>query len=585
MIALLAKIKKEKDLSPGLLLLAGAILVLAKLLLASAQQVYLDPDGAVLDDMVMYNSAVSVAQGGWLGLYDWKVLAKHSFFSLWVAGLHTAGIPYLLGGQLLWAGASAAGAAALRPLTQKRWPALLLFFLLLFNPASLANAAPYGFVSRVYRDNIYPALCLLALAGVLGYALRYAKPGKQKLLWLVLAGTALGAGWIAREDGWWLVPFMTVGFAVVLFFALRQSAGGLWQKARQSAWILLPPALALAVILGWCQANYQVYGRFILNDFSTGEFADAYGAMTRIDHQNWHPKIAVPRDVRRQLYDKVPLFTPLEPLLESENFLDRYAMKDEVGRPIDYSSGAFYWALREAVAQLGHYDSPQKSQAYFTQLARDINLLCDTGVIAAGPARSSVSPPLKSAYVGPVLREGLYSVWFSATFRQTDARSMFSPGGNNPVFYQDKLQPMEEFLHEKALTVTRENSELPYFGPRQKLSFLLLDAVRYAYGILTPLALAAALFWQVRAAGRVWANLRQRKRDPQFHLVWLMALGLLGNILLRAFMIAFVTVSSFTIGTYIMYLAPIHPMMLLYAYIGCSQLVQQRKGTTACPIS
>jgi len=127
------------------------------------------------------------------------------------------------------------------------------------------------------------------------------------------------------------------------------------------------------------------------------------------------------------------------------------------------------------------------------------------------------------------------------------------------------------------------------------------------YTILTPLALAAALVWQVwvavrrvgswrrhgfvfrRAARRRVAvprrahPLRQaaaahaaghagpgytRHRPPPESLVWLVGLGLLGCIVLRAFMVAFVTVSSFDIGTYVMYLASIHPLMLLYAFMG-----------------
>ena len=44
-------------------------------------------------------------------------------------------------------------------------------------------------------------------------------------------------------------------------------------------------------------------------------------------------------------------------------------------------------------------------------------------------------------------------------------------------------------------------------------------------------------------------------------------LGLLGMALLRCAMIGFVEVSSFGIGTSTMYLATVHPLLILYAAV------------------
>ena len=45
-------------------------------------------------------------------------------------------------------------------------------------------------------------------------------------------------------------------------------------------------------------------------------------------------------------------------------------------------------------------------------------------------------------------------------------------------------------------------------------------------------------------------------------------LGLVGMALLRCAMIAFVEVASFNIGTYVMYLSTVHPLLLLYSVTG-----------------
>lgn len=554
----------DKDLRLRWAVLVGLALLLAKLFLTSAQEMYLEPEGAVLDDMLMYNSAVNIVNGKWLGPYNWLTLSKHSFFALWLALLHWLHIPYLLAGQLLWAAAAFAAARAVAPALKKRFLVLALFGVLLFNPASTANPQPYGYMLRVYRDNIFPSLCLLCIAGVVGYALRYKQPLKKMVGWPVLAGVALAACWLTREDGWWLLPFVLVASVVTLDFILRSKA----KNKLKRCLLLLVPFVVLAMgDLAWRGMNYRYYGRFIISDFSSGEFADAYGAMTRITHEDWHPKIDVPIAVREQLYQHVPAFAELAPLLESPRYLAQYADKD-------YSSGAFYWALRQAAGEAGYYDTPQKAKEYFEGLARDINALCDEGVLPAGPQRSSVNPPIKPYYVGAVLKQGVKDFAFCVTFRQCNPRSMFSPHSNDPAMYQQLILPMEEFLHDKAQTVTLENSCQPYFSPVQHCKYVVLDAINLLYAVLTPLAVLAAFLWQVLGGVRLFKQLRKKQANPAQTLLWLVQLGLFLCLWLRVAMIAFVSVSSFTIGTYIMYLASVHPLLLLYGFIGTVQLLR-----------
>lgn len=557
---------ENKDLGMGLVLLLGLFLVLIKLVLCSAQNVFLWPAEAVLDDMVMYDAAVSITEGGWLGAYGWKTLSKYSFFSLWLAGLHTLGIPYLLGGQLLWAGAALAAAAAFAPVLKKRWVRLLLFAVLWFNPASVANPASMaGFTLRVYRDNIFPALCLLCVAAMSGFALRLWQSLPRTAWWLVLAGVSFAATWLCREDGWWITFFVAgvaAGLAFICIFAKKQQTK---KRFARILCLLLPFAILAGSVLGWKSMNLKYYGVFEVSDFTTGAFADAYGAITRIKHENWRPKVAVPKDVRQKLYNTVPAFKELEPVLESDFYLGRYAGDD-------YSSGSFYWALREAAAELGYYDNAIKAEEYFAAMADEINALCDSGVLPAdGKKRSGVNPPIKAAYVAPVLKEGFSSLWFCATFKQCDPRSMYSPGGNDAEYYNDILRPMEEFLKEKALTVTKENSAEPYFSPKQRMAFLAFDVIRALYAVLLPAAFMLSLIWLVWQAARMAKNSELRKKEG---MVWLVCLGILLCILLRAFMIAFVTVSSFEIGTFVMYLASIHPLMLLLGFAGTAQLLQ-----------
>ena len=58
---------------------------------------------------------------------------------------------------------------------------------------------------------------------------------------------------------------------------------------------------------------------------------------------------------------------------------------------------------------------------------------------------------------------------------------------------------------------------------------------------------------------------------------WLLLFGILGIALLRCAMIAFVEVSSFGIGTSTMYLATVHPLFSLYAFVSVAAFGAPKK--------
>ncbi|MEF9866187.1 MAG: hypothetical protein RR814_07060, partial [Oscillospiraceae bacterium] len=175
--------EKQKDISQKLFILIAILLVAIKLVLTSLQSVYLLPYTSPIDDMLMYNAAESILHGNWLGTYNWLTLSKYAFFSVWVALLNVLHIPYLIGGQLLWAGAVCTATGAFKPLIQKKCIRILLFALLLYNPAVSAAEVQL----RVYRDNIFPALCLLCIGGFIGAAL-HIKNGVSGYVGYIICG-------------------------------------------------------------------------------------------------------------------------------------------------------------------------------------------------------------------------------------------------------------------------------------------------------------------------------------------------------------------------------------------------------------
>lgn len=559
----------QQDMSRRTFWVLVALVVLVKILMTRFQTVYVWVGGAPLDDELMFEAAQSIAAGQWLGAYDWLTLSKHMFFAVWLAVCNLLHLPYLAAGQLLTCGAALACAFAFAPVLRQWKSRFALFALLAFSPAATAS-----FTLRVYRDNIFPGLCMLFFAGLCGYALRCRRPVKQGIGWLVLSGVGLGLAWLTREDGVWLLPFAAAGTLILILTALRDK-GSLAKKLGRCALLAVPYGLLAAAILVYSAVNYACYGLFAVSDFSSGSFAAAVGGMSRVKAEEWKPLCSVPTDVRMKLYDAVPQLKQLEYWLEEDEGLQNSFRNPELD---DYQSGSFYWALRKAAWNEGVYDNPQKAEEYWQQVADAINALCDSGQLEAnGPKRSSTTPPIRMEYVPDVLAEGVRSLLHTLTFRDcapyyADQRSLILP--EDEAVY-------EAYLGQQVNSAARAGSDLPYYSPLQKLVFAGMEAIRLVYAVGLPVLFAAAVVLQIRQGFRLLQLRKQKAIQPGQALLWVLLLGLVAMALLRCFMIAFVEVASFNIGTSTMYLSTVHPLLLLYSGAGILTLWRKNQWQTS----
>jgi hypothetical protein len=71
--------------------------------------------------------------------------------------------------------------------------------------------------------------------------------------------------------------------------------------------------VAVGVVAG---INKSRYGLFSTNELKSHDFLAAYGALTRVNHANWHPYYPVPKETRWRIYMISPAFVELVPFLE-----------------------------------------------------------------------------------------------------------------------------------------------------------------------------------------------------------------------------------------------------------------------------
>ncbi|MGN0976020.1 MAG: hypothetical protein ACI4OL_08440, partial [Gemmiger sp.] len=383
--------------------------------------------------------------------------------------------------------------------------------------------------------------------------------------WALAAGAGLTAAYLNREDaGLFLLPFAAVGTAILLYVLLRRRRW--WSVAAQA----VPYGMLAAGVTAFCAVNYGYYGYWGVSDFSEGAFADAMGAMSRVATDSDEPLLSVPADAREKLYEAVPELQRLRYWLEEDAQLQNDFRDPELD---DYRAGSFYWAIRRAAQFEGIYNSPDTAQTYWSAVAEAVNAACDDGRLPVREddhgARSGTSQPIRAQYVAPTLAETAKGFGWALTFRDCKPYETLRSIGTD-----EDIARWSAYLHCSFNAAAEAGKDTPYYSPVQKLVFRLMEIWRALCSAALPLAFAAALIRQFRALPAV---LRDRRRETV--VPWVLLFGLLGMALLRCAMIAFVEVSSFGIGTSTMYLATVHPLLILYAVVGLLAPVPRKGGT------
>lgn len=546
----------------------AAALVLVRLGLTGFQQAYTWVGGAPLDDELMFRAAQSISAGQWLGEYDYLTLSKSMFFPVWLAFLNALHISYLLGGAALWCAAALFAAFAFSllwekmPAGQGRAVTLVLFALLACLPSSWA-----AYTLRVYRDNIFPALCLLAFAGFAGAALRVLRTDKTPLWpWLLAGGAGLTAGYLSREDaGLFLLPFTVLATLGMLGVAVRRRR---WLRALVQ---LLPYAMLAGGVGIFCALNQAYYGVFTLSDFSGGAFADAMGAMSRVATESDEPMLSVPADARELLYEAVPELEPLSYWLEEDPQMANDFRDPELD---DYRAGSFYWAIRRAAQYEGIYDTAEGAEAYWQTVADKVNAACDDGTLPARSGRrSGTTQPIRAEYVLPTLKESLRSLGWVLTFQDCEPYESLRSIGT-----EEDFALWSGYLHCSLNGAAEAGKDTPYYSPTQKLVFGGMQALRLVWAFALPVAFALAVLFWLRALP---ASVRAARKCFTALVPWTLQTMILFMAALRCGMIAFVEVSSFGIGTSTMYLATVHPLLVLFTVVSLVLAAQKRRNAHA----
>ncbi len=379
--------------------------------------------GGTYDDLLFLRLAASIAHGHWLGPFDQLTLARGPMFPLFLAAAALLRIPVNLAAQAVYLCGSLLLARLAGYHLRSRAAATAIFALLAVSPVPYATG-----LSLVMREKLYVGLTMLALALALRCLPRQgAAPARPAdMAWAFAAGLGFAAFWLTREEGVWLLPALALILALRLTIRLCRRGRPDRRWVVGEALVCLLPALGfLAVVLPVAAINDAVYGVFRTDDFQTGPFPAAYGAMLRVKPAHWRQYVSLPRDVRARLYAVSAAARELRPSLEGaagREWIRIGCLNSPLPACDDLQGGWAMFALRQAVTDAGHYASARDADRFYRRLAAEIDAACADRRLACTPPRSGMLPPLRWAYVPLALR----SFW--RVYVQTASLDRAKPG-------------------------------------------------------------------------------------------------------------------------------------------------------------
>src|SRR5713101_8377653 len=138
------------------------------------------------DDGLFIKLARSLEGGHWLGLYDNLTLAKGIFYPLFIVVAFWTSVALKIAEQVVWLAASWLTAGMVRRRLGSRYPSLILFTLLAFNPVV------WNFhFARVLRQGLYMSLSLAFVTLVIAIAFPISDEANHGFRRVLLKGAGL----------------------------------------------------------------------------------------------------------------------------------------------------------------------------------------------------------------------------------------------------------------------------------------------------------------------------------------------------------------------------------------------------------
>ena len=331
------------------------------------------------DDYLFIRSAKYILSGEWLGPFDQVTLIKGPIYPLFIAAVHHTGIPLLFAQQLLYSLFCVFAIVAIRPLCEQRWPFMVIFFLLLFNPFMYLYPAS----GRAFRLGLSMPLVLALFSTMIGLLLRAHHSLKTLVVWGSLLGIIFSLLWFTREEGIWLLPSLALFAFYFLFINNELSFVNI---VKRISILLLIPVIFLTVKGRLTYLNNIRYGVPVVIELKSPEFQAALGGLMKIDDGRSKRYVPVSKTILNAAFVVSPTLRKLQPYFEDA------ASGPQRPKPF------FIWIFRDIVKKSGNTETLPQALHFYGNVGKELEAACKTGELKCLDRSPSIKPVWENGY-------------------------------------------------------------------------------------------------------------------------------------------------------------------------------------------
>lgn len=328
------------------------------------------------DDQLLIHYAKNLLNGHWLGEYNTKTLSKGISYSLFLAFANKIHVPYsiLLGGFNIFA--SGLITLSLRPIVKKSSFLFFVYLYFLFSPIGFTHE----YSTRIYRNAIVIPAVMIIVACLLGIYYRKYRSAKEIFPWFCLLAFMFPFYWYIREDSIWLLPFVSLALMISFVqmmigseFKLSKDVKKIFSQITLDREKITKLCLFVLPLLSFMMANQflkhkneEIYDLAVVNDRSSGEFAQLMKNLIRLDDGTEGDKSDSRIWVSHEALNKALAVSPTF-AKEAARIKELYTTHawTQAGKVKELKGDIIFWALRDVISESGYYKNNAKETNEF----------------------------------------------------------------------------------------------------------------------------------------------------------------------------------------------------------------------------
>jgi hypothetical protein len=479
------------------------------------------------DSLRYVGMAETLLDGQWLGPYDHMTLIRPPVYALMIAANGFLGLPLHVVQQGIYLLSFILLAAALMDLGVSGTRVFLLLVLAAFHPAGLI---PPSFVAT---EPLYVPATAAVLAGCIGIIGAATASRMRYAGWCSILAAVLPVFWYTRPEGFWILPTLFVA-AVCLIY--RMVAVQMLSLKRITAAVLMPLLTVWLAGSLMARQNLAHYGVPVVHELAEPGFKDALRQLTRVEPDARRSFVPVTFQAMATAAGISPHFAQLMPYLSGQTHGQGWSRGgcEWMGICDELVGGWSMWAIRDAAATVGIFNSGPKSAAFFQSMAEEVREACLSGLIpcSANQTGNLLAPPVTLSDIPRIAASAARMLVLALTF------------GDLHRTLQDLFLSGEPSLIDRYAALTHDPG--PHGANAMKAHHLAVLVFRW-FQIALGLAIIPLLAYRIT-------------RGPLDNGLWALIVCCLALIVSRVLFIGYLDAISFKAQW--RYLLPVYPSLL-----------------------